>query len=352
MDMLTGSAASCNAACVSTPIAGCANGDGCCPDGCTNGNDDDCSASCGNSMIDPGETCDGNCPVSCNDGIACTGDSMVGSVSSCSLSCTYAAVTGCHPGDGCCPAGCTGDPDCSTSCGDGMVGAGESCDMNCPASCDDGNACTTDIVLGSAATCNVACARQAVTECRDGDGCCPAGCAGMDNDCSTTCGNGTVDSGETCDGDCSTECPFTGECDVYTYVGSPSTCNSACIPTTITTCAGGDGCCPPACTMATDSDCSGGPTGGLGDPCADTVDCDDLGSPFSTFCVTTFPGGYCTAFCVDNLCPTGSRCALDFSGLCVKECATAADCRTPEYECRPLFDPMEQTFLGCAPPGN
>jgi hypothetical protein len=352
-DVLTGAAMTCNVACTSTPIANCANGDGCCPEGCSNANDDDCSASCGNGTIDANETCDGNCPVSCNDGLACTADLATGSIASCSYSCAYAPVTPCTAGDGCCPAGCAGmDSDCSATCNNGTVDSGETCDGNCPTSCDDGNACTVDIVTGSAATCNVACARQAVTECNDGDGCCPAGCAGEDADCSTTCGNGTIDSGETCDGlDCPTECPPT-ECEVTTYVGSPATCNAACITTEITACTGGDGCCPSQCSMETDSDCTGGPAGDLGDPCTQPSECSDPGAPFSVFCLTTFPDGYCTTFCVENACPTGSRCALDFDGLCVKECATGADCRTPDYECRPLFDPSEQTFLGCAPPGN
>ena len=42
-DSLTGSAASCSAKCVNAPISACASGDGCCPSGCTAGNDADCS---------------------------------------------------------------------------------------------------------------------------------------------------------------------------------------------------------------------------------------------------------------------------------------------------------------------
>jgi hypothetical protein len=173
----------------------------------------------------------------------------------------------------------------------------------------------------------------------------------MDSDCSTTCGNLTVDSGETCDGDCATECPVTNPCDTLTYVGSPATCNVACIPTSISTCTDSDGCCPSLCSNTTDNDCTGGPTGAIGDACIDTNGCTPLASPFTAFCVTTFPEGYCSAFCVDNLCPAGSRCALDFSGLCIQECTTPGDCRTSGYDCRELFDPTEQIFLGCAPTG-
>ena len=70
------------------------------------------------------------------------------------------------------------------NCGNNQVDPGETCDGNCPASCDDANACTTDVLTGSAATCNAACAQSAVTACASGDGCCPAGCsAPSDNDC-------------------------------------------------------------------------------------------------------------------------------------------------------------------------
>ena len=219
-------------------------------------------------------------------------------------------------------------------------------------SCNDGIACTTDLVLGSEANCNLACGRQTITTCRNGDGCCPAGCAGADDDCSTTCGNGTIDSGETCDGE---DCPLgceSGACVVSTYVGSPSTCNAECVTTEITTCSGGDGCCPAQCTMATDSDCTGAPTGAVGDPCTDATECSGITSPFTPVCITGFPGGYCSVFCTDGMCPTGSRCALNLEYLCVKECTTANDCRTPDYACQELFDPTEQTFMGCAAGGQ
>jgi len=47
VDALSGSAESCNVVCANTPITACADGDGCCPAGCTGSNDDDClPASC------------------------------------------------------------------------------------------------------------------------------------------------------------------------------------------------------------------------------------------------------------------------------------------------------------------
>src|SRR5439155_1161645 len=57
--LLQGTAASCSAACVATPISACSLvADGCCPTGCVAGTDPDCSARCGNGTVDPGESCD------------------------------------------------------------------------------------------------------------------------------------------------------------------------------------------------------------------------------------------------------------------------------------------------------
>jgi hypothetical protein len=100
-------------------------------------------------------------------------------------------------------AGCPNVP----SCGNGVLDPGETCDP--PASCNDGNACTTDQMTGSAATCNVVCGATPITSCAGGDGCCPAGCnQTTDGDCSASCGNGAVEAGETCDppGTCPTSC--------------------------------------------------------------------------------------------------------------------------------------------------
>src|SRR5262249_30430633 len=55
-DTLSGSG--CDAVCVHGPIEACTNGDGCCPHGCTSGNDNDCAPICGNGVVDSGETCD------------------------------------------------------------------------------------------------------------------------------------------------------------------------------------------------------------------------------------------------------------------------------------------------------
>lgn len=67
-----------------------------------------------------------------------------------------------------------------------MLEGNETCDPpgTCPASCNDNNACTTNVMSGSAATCDVVCTYPAITMCVNGDGCCPAGCVNAtDNDC-------------------------------------------------------------------------------------------------------------------------------------------------------------------------
>src|SRR5262245_32051123 len=91
-----------------------------------------------------------------------------------------ALVSQCVSGDGCCPFPCRPpqnggtDADCylvPSTCGNGRLDPGETCDFSdaahvCPTSCSDGDPCTTDTIVGSAASCNVACAtHSAVTTC-------------------------------------------------------------------------------------------------------------------------------------------------------------------------------------------
>jgi hypothetical protein len=271
-DALTGSAETCNAVCTNTAITACVGGDSCCPATCNGASDSDCSSSCGNGAIETGETCDpvASCPANCDDGNACTVDRMTGSAANCNVDCSHITIGSCASGDGCCPPGCDAavDTDCSGSCGNGVVEAGETCDPanTCPESCDDSNACTLDQLIGSSATCDVACNHTPITTCVGTDGCCPAGCgAADDSDCSSSCGDGVVDAGETCDpaSSCPASCDDNDACTVDQMTGSAANCNASCSNTAITACTPSDGCCPAGCTAPTDSDCSSG-TGGSG----------------------------------------------------------------------------------------
>ena len=257
---ITGSPTMCDAACAATPITACVSGDGCCPAGCNASNDSDCSATCGNGVVEPGEVCDSNCPTSCDDGNPCTTGTLQGSAATCDAICISIPVTSCTLGDLCCPPGCTSatDTDCSATCGDGVVDApNETCDppSSCPTDCDDGNACTDDVMTGSAANCNVRCQHNIRTVCVS-DGCCAPGCtANNDPDCGSTCGNGIVEPGETCDQNCPTTCDDQDACTTDTMTGSATACTLQCTNTPVTSCVSGDGCCPPGCNANNDSDC-------------------------------------------------------------------------------------------------
>ncbi len=76
----------------------------------------------------------------------------------------------------------------ANECNNMIVDTGELCDGNCPTSCPVAeDACAPNVLTGSAATCNAACAVQAVTTCVNGDGCCAVGCGpSTDDDCATT----------------------------------------------------------------------------------------------------------------------------------------------------------------------
>ena len=324
-DTMTGSAATCNAACSNVAIVSCAGGDGCCPAGCDAVSDGDCSASCGNSVVEPGETCDppGTCPVSCDDGNSCTVDSMTGNAANCNVACTNSSIVSCADGDGCCPAGCdqTTDDDCSASCGNSVVEAGETCDPpgSCPVSCDDGNNCTVDTMTGNAANCNVACSNVSIVSCAGGDGCCPAGCdAVSDGDCSSSCGNSVVEPGETCDppGTCPTSCDDGNSCTNDSITGSAANCNVACSNSTIVSCADGDGCCPAGCDQTTDDDCSAS--------CGNSVveageTCDPPGS-----CPTSCDdGNACTN---DSMTGSAATCNAACSNQSIVSCTNADGC--------------------------
>ncbi|MCB9593856.1 MAG: DUF4215 domain-containing protein [Sandaracinaceae bacterium] len=250
---------------------------------CDDGNrtpDDGCNAECqlecGDGMLQAGEICDtgiadgetGACPTACDDGDPCTEDAIAGT--DCSQECASAAITAPADDDMCCPPGAnaSNDNDCTAMCGNMALEGTELCDVGssteCPTSCDDMNSCTTDALMGSAATCDAVCAFTAITRCRRGasDGCCPMGCtAATDRDCSATCGNMVLDAGELCENGSATPCPTSCDdgnaCTIDTLVGSAAACTAECSTTPVTMCSmTGDGCCPSGCSSSTDADCT------------------------------------------------------------------------------------------------
>jgi hypothetical protein len=72
--------------------------------------------------------------------------------------------------------------DAASLCGNGVIDDGETCDGDCD--CNDGDACTVDMMEGTAETCDVQCRRTQITSCTNSDGCCPTGCTfATDSDC-------------------------------------------------------------------------------------------------------------------------------------------------------------------------
>ncbi len=380
---LLGSKETCDAECVVEPIA-CQNYDGCCPLGCDSQSDNDCSNTCGNDVVETPELCDGaDCPDQCDSGDVCVTSNLKGEAQNCSARCELNAIETCVDGDGCCPSNCTSDndSDCEavSACGNGVVEVGEACDGNCPASCSDENACTTDKLVGAADTCSARCEFDPINTCVSNDGCCPSGCdEDNDNDCDPQCGNGVVDGGELCDGNCPSTCDDSKACTTDALVGSPSTCNSECSFTTISSCKNDDGCCPNNCEFANDNDCACVPdtcnglglvcgnhpdgcggtlncgtctngtcnnagqcvvasNGDIGDACTDNTNCADFtGMGVGGTCFPDEPGGYCSSLCIPNFlpCPQGSFCVEEggFNGNCRADCTSSNDCRTG-YRC-------------------
>ena len=127
-----GSAETCNAQCVATPVTNLLDGDGCCPTGGTADTDTDCML-CGNGQLDVGETCDppSTCPTSCPPPNGCMQSIEVGSPLTCNAECVGTLIVTPKDGDSCCPNGATAqtDSDCqAAACGDGIIGGSEECD--------------------------------------------------------------------------------------------------------------------------------------------------------------------------------------------------------------------------------
>lgn len=204
--------------------------------GGASGSDDDASVDdpdggdetrCGDGLVTGTELCDtgisadepGACPTECPPLSQCVMRALNGT--GCRAECVVLQAQ-CSGGDDCCPGNCmpSNDDDCSSSCGDGIVQVdeGETCDpepsadagaVACPAGCDDEDACTTDVLSGSAMNCNVECAHVAITALASGDGCCPAGANAItDSDCQPVCGNNVRERGEDCDAQagCNAQC--------------------------------------------------------------------------------------------------------------------------------------------------
>jgi hypothetical protein len=91
--------------------------------------------------------------------------------------------------------------------------------------------------------------------------------------------------------------------------------------------------------------------GEIGDACKQDQDCK------SSFCITeglvsSFTGGYCTAFCSLSKqgCPSGSVCALKWStagdsGICMTSCTASTTCRSG-YQCLRSPDATGVTACG------
>jgi hypothetical protein len=357
-------AGSCQATCAAAGTQSmCANGDGCCPTGCSTNTDSDCAAMCGNGVVETGELCDGNCPNDCPQQ-GCNLRMLAGT--GCQRQCVSAGTqTTCATGDGCCPmmnpaCNANNDAECGMSCGNGVVETGELCDGNCPSDCPQ-QVCNLRMLTGTG------CQRQCVsagtqTMCKNGDGCCPdTGACNSTNDseCTPACGNGVVEMGEKCDGNCPTACPQMG-CNVRALMGTE--CQRECVVTgTQQMCTNGDStCCPQGCNANNDSECA--PT--CGNSVVETGELCDGNCPttcrpngcnlftvsgtgcqrqcvaagMQTVCMLAAADGCCPPACnatndIDcrAVCPNG---VVEAGEKCDGNCpATVADCQRPGGVC-------------------
>ena len=266
---LVGSAEQCNAQCV-VEAATCADGDGCCPQGCTSANDNDCEANC--------------IPTSCaNAGAEC----------------------------GQIPDGCGGVLSCQDTCG-----VNEMCQGNmCVSGPDPGQTIGTDCM--DFPDCSTP---QEIAVCilppAWPGGYCSEVCNTPDNPDGCPVGSHCVpfDGLEVCMLDCNSnaDCEAGYVCRQLDAAGP-----TECVPPPP---ASGSGEIGDPCTS--DSDCDG------------ESFCQTSFSDPQSGATITFPGGSCTLSCTPIIgmeCPVGSVCGL-FTG-CMPACTSDADCRAG-YGCQ------------------
>lgn len=278
-DRLTGSAARCTAACVSTAISSPANGDGCCPVGANATNDNDCKPICGNGVLESGEACDGNCPTSCpQDNDPCTVNEVVGT--KCGATCKVRQLTRQPAGD-----------------------------------CGDGKECTDDIQIESTSQCIMICKHEGKpkgTPCGGGGTCSGT----LANSCdppppppAAVCGDGKHTAPEHCD-----DGGETWECDRNCRIRNAYTrcaANGDCVDGQICH----EGACTAECGLfdGESRECSGG-----------LLPPSSSGQVVCLIPNRDIPRGFCRPRCdSDAQCPSGFRCGQPGDQM-VRACVPAS----------------------------
>ncbi len=153
--------------CTYSPVLECGIDDGCCPRGCTTGDDPDCRLQ---QAIE--HECSSN--ADCSDGSKATTDECALAGNGVQRICKNTLITKCIDDDQYCPRGCTirEDRDCTVT---------NRCRLH--SQCYDADSCTLDKCNAKTGQCSF----TMLTVCKSGDGCCPAGCtASADRDCAET----------------------------------------------------------------------------------------------------------------------------------------------------------------------
>jgi hypothetical protein len=149
--------------------------------------------------------------------------------------------------------------------------------------------------------------------------------------------------------ECGATGPFalaTGErLEVTIEIGAPAADDAVCerLCTADADCPAGDLCPSPCARIDPPAECPRALCApfNVGATCAADPDCGGLACLPET---EGYPGGYCTAPCVEDAgCPPGSHCKTP-GGLCLKDCASADDCRAG-YTCALVSG----AALGCLP---